>query len=73
MLQANATEIAGTSFVALLDYMRVVILQDAALMLNDPAYSSHPIFEHQIFQSYDNIVYSSTQSRYAPFKFYIFT
>jgi hypothetical protein len=41
---ANAkTEVAGTSFLSMIDYMRDIILQDAVLLLEIPEYRDHPV------------------------------
>ena len=45
------TEIAGKSFISLIMHMRIVICQDAALLLLNDDYKKHPIFEHAVFAS----------------------
>eukprot|EP00474_Spongospora_subterranea_P007641 CRZ08099.1 hypothetical protein [Spongospora subterranea] len=45
------TEIAGQSFLSLLDHMRTVILQDSAILIADEDHSSHAIWQHPIFSS----------------------
>jgi hypothetical protein len=45
------TEIAGHSFLDLLQYMRTVILQDAAILFQMEDFKEHPIFQHPIFIS----------------------
>ncbi|RHY06777.1 hypothetical protein DYB30_011413 [Aphanomyces astaci] len=50
MVRAAQTEIAGTSFVSLLKYMRTVLLQDVAVLMTMEAYKDHPMFSHGVFQ-----------------------
>ena len=45
------TEIAGNSFLDLIEYMRTIILQDAAVLMAKPEYNQHSTFQHPIFQS----------------------
>ncbi len=53
MLQGKATktEIAGTNFMDLLQYMRRIILQEAVILLNFETFKTHPIFTHSIFNN----------------------
>jgi hypothetical protein len=52
------TEISGLSFLALLKYLREVILQDDAVLLEIEDYKDHPIFQHPIFTSEDFKAYA---------------
>jgi hypothetical protein len=40
----------GKNFFELISYIRIVILQDAAILLTLDEFKSHPIFQHKIFQ-----------------------
>ncbi|KAH9104386.1 hypothetical protein AeMF1_019516 [Aphanomyces euteiches] len=42
-------DIAGESFLRLMEYMRVVILQDAALLIRIPGYNQHPVYQMPVF------------------------
>lgn len=47
-LKILKTEIAGNGLLDLLEYMRSVILQDAALLTEMDGYKTHPIFQHEV-------------------------
>ncbi|KAH9156696.1 hypothetical protein AeRB84_001431 [Aphanomyces euteiches] len=49
--RSTGTEIAGLSFMKLLGYMRNIVLQDAALLMEHEKYKTHPIFKHPLFSS----------------------
>jgi hypothetical protein len=45
------SEISGKCFLSLMAHFRIVILQDAALLLDTEEYKNHPIFQHPVFTS----------------------
>ena len=45
------TELAGFSLLKLFKEFRTVIVQDAAVLMQDEQYLSHPVFKHSIFQT----------------------
>ena len=53
----STLEIAGTSFMDLLDYMRSVIIQDACLLMEMDAYKEHNLFQHEIFKGSDFLAF----------------
>jgi hypothetical protein len=44
-----STELSGMGFLNLLKHLRTVILQDAAILMEDPSFKNHSIFNHQLF------------------------
>ncbi|KAH9117042.1 hypothetical protein AeMF1_009075, partial [Aphanomyces euteiches] len=57
LLQAKShrSEIAGSNFFELLDYMRDVVLQDAAILTEREDFKSHVMFAHPLFKTNDFI------------------
>ena len=51
VIAKNETELAGRSWLRLLKWMRIVILQDAAILMHREDYANHVLLEHDIFQS----------------------
>ncbi len=54
-IKASGSEIAGTSFLKLISYMRIVLLQDVALLI-ELGYN-HPVLQHEIFQSQEYVCF----------------
>ena len=43
----------------MIDYFRTIILQDAAVLLQDEEYKNHSLFGHEIFSSQEFLDYQS--------------
>jgi hypothetical protein len=44
------TEVAGTSYLDLIEYMRKIILQDAAILCDKEEFKNLPLFQHEVFE-----------------------
>jgi len=61
---SRKTEIAGRSFLNLVDHMRTVILQDAAVLIAEhEQYASHSVFRHYIFSSEEFMTFAAELTR----------
>ena len=56
ILFANSS---GNNFFEMIEYFKTIILQDAAVLLEDEEYQNHILFQHEIFKSQEFINYKS--------------
>ena len=57
LLQKNGREIAGTSFLQLMEYLRVVLLQDAAISISLGLH--HKVYQHPIFSTVEFLAFQT--------------
>ncbi|RQM27888.1 hypothetical protein B5M09_010667 [Aphanomyces astaci] len=49
--RATGTEISGSSFLDLMEYMRTVLLEDMAVLSQNDEFNGHPLFRHPILKT----------------------
>jgi len=50
----NDMDMAGDNFLHLIEYLRIVVLQDAAVMMDMDKYAGHPVFDFEVSPSLSN-------------------
>lgn len=51
IVDAEVDDMAAQAFLELMAYLKIVLLQDAVVLMSDPNYKEHEIWNHTIFKS----------------------